>query len=289
PSTPRFRSDPRHARGEGEPAARGTAGAAPDDRTAGDGDHRRPARRREVHTRVEATAAAAVRRVGSVAPAERLHPAAGGVPGEAAFERGRAPAVEGVEEPRSGRAEGPLGLLPDDERVGVADARRVVLRAGARPAAGRPADGELALVDLADAERRRDGVVLRDDPVAEDILDDELDRLLRGIANRVPGLLDRVLHRVEGVLNAVGRALEERLDRISEPRRDRVDNAVLDEVPGVLDRVAHRVEARLESLDHRADHRPEGVSEPRADGVDRGLDRVPDGLRDNLPALEGHL
>src|SRR5699024_312679 len=220
--------DPGHVRGEGELVARGTAGAAPDDRTVGDGDHRRPARRREVHTRVEATAAAAVRRVGAVAPAERLHPAAGGVPGEAAFKRGRAPAVEVVEEPRSGRAEGPLRLLPDDVLVGVDDARRIVLRAGARPAAGGPTDGELALVDLADAEDLRDGVVLRDDPVAEDILDDKLDRLFRGIANRVPGLLDRVLHRGEEVLDAVGRALEQRLDRISEPRSDRVDHAVLD-------------------------------------------------------------
>src|SRR5699024_8786660 len=125
-----------------------------------------------------------------------------------------------------------------------------------RPAAGGPTDGELALVDLADAEDLRDGVVLRDDPVAEDILDDKLDRLFRGIANRVPGLLDRVLHRGEGALDAVGRALEQRLDRISEPRSDRVDHAVLDEVPGVLNRVAHPIEAGLESLDHGADERP---------------------------------
>src|SRR5699024_11326297 len=83
--------------------------------------------------------------------------------------------------------------------------------------------------------------------------------------------------------------LEQRLDRISEPRSDRVDIAVLDEVPGVLNRVAHPIEAGLESLDHGADERPGRVLKPLGDRVDRVLDQAPDRLRDELPALEAHL
>ena len=164
--------------------------------------------------------------------------------------------VQRVEEPRRVTPKIVLRLLTDHILIRMDNTRRRVLRPRPRVATRRPADRELAFVNLVNTERASDLVVLLDNAVTDDVLDNELDRTLRGVPDRIPGLLDSLLQGLERVANAVRRLLEQRLDLVAEPVSDRRDDLVLDKVPSVLDRVAHRVEARLELVDDALDHGP---------------------------------